>query len=51
MVITVLIPNASEEMYSRVLAALSAAGIEKVEAHLQTPEQHSEHPIRPALGG
>jgi hypothetical protein len=45
----ILIPSASDELYERALAALQNAGISKFEAHLQTWEQHAEHPLRSSL--
>lgn len=44
LVVTVVIPNADNAIYERVQAALTAAGIDTFETHLQTPEQHAEFP-------
>lgn len=45
-IVTVIIPNADSDTYEQAQDALRAAGIDTFEAHLQTPEQHVEHPPR-----
>lgn len=45
MILTVIVRDAYEDTYEQALAGLTAAGIEEWECHLQTDEQHQEHPI------
>lgn len=50
MIITVHVSDldaaTSHATYDRVQTALETAGLDTFEMHLQTPEQHAEHPSR-----